>query len=100
MVRRLNISEKLELAVPLLPDGENTKGTKAWEQFVHLKRLRDDLVHVKERGYSSDPDDPSTYDKVMIGAADSCASDAIDLVLAARPRFLPEHVLEALGRKP
>lgn len=54
MVRRLGISEKLTLAVPLLPDGENFKGTRPWERYRHLKRLRNDLVHVKQRGY--DPD--------------------------------------------
>jgi hypothetical protein len=53
MVRRLSITEKLNFAVPLLEDGHPTKGTAAWERFVHLKRLRDDLVHVKERGYST-----------------------------------------------
>ncbi|MFN8204571.1 MAG: hypothetical protein U0S48_18600 [Solirubrobacteraceae bacterium] len=50
MVRALNISEKLSQAVPLLDIGEQTKGTRPWERFVHLKRLRDDLVHVKDPG--------------------------------------------------
>lgn len=49
MVRRLSITEKLTMALPQLPDGQNAKGTAAWGRFVHLKRLRDDLVHVKER---------------------------------------------------
>jgi hypothetical protein len=48
MVRRLNITEKFELAVPQLPEGRAVKGTAQWGWFVHLKRLRDDLVHVKE----------------------------------------------------
>lgn len=97
MVRRLNISEKLHLAVPLLPDGRSAKGTKAWERFVHLKRLRDDLVHVKDRGYSNDPDDPSAYGRLMLGAADECVEEAAALVEVTRPVFLPPHVRDALG---
>lgn len=97
MVRRLSIAEKLDLAVPLLADGNATKGTAAWERFVHLRRLRDDLVHVKERGYSTDPDTPSAYGKLMLGAGDDCVEEAAALVRAARPIFLPEHVLRALG---
>jgi hypothetical protein len=97
MVRRLNITEKLELAVPLLPDGHATKGTAAWGRFVHLKRLRDDLVHVKERGYSTDPDKPSAYGQLLLGAGDDCVEEAVALVLGARPVFLPSHVRTALG---
>jgi hypothetical protein len=93
MVRRLNITEKFTLAVPMLPDGEEFKGTKPWERFVDLKRLRDALVHVKERGYDADPDEHTAYDALMLGAADECADDALAVVLAARPGFLPEQVL-------
>jgi hypothetical protein len=96
MVRRLSITEKLDLAVPQLEDGNRTKGTAAWERFVHLKRLRDDLVHVKARGYSTDPDAPSAYGQLMLGAGDDCVEEATALVCAARPVFLPQHVLEAL----
>jgi hypothetical protein len=95
MVRRLSIGEKLELAVPLLPDGHPTKGTSAWGKFVHLKRLRDELVHVKERGYSNDPDKPTAYSQLLLGAADDCVEEAVALVLAARPVFLPDHVRSA-----
>lgn len=100
MVRRLAITEKLELAVPLLPDGNPTKGTAAWGHFVHLKRLRDDLVHVKERGFSSDPDKPAAYGQLMLGAGDECVEEAVALVQAARPIFLPDHVLKALEAAP
>lgn len=97
MVRGLSISEKLELAVPMLGYGQNAKGTAAWERFVHLRRLRDDLVHVKGRGYSTDPDEPSAYGMLMLGAGDDCIEEATVLVLEARPGFLPKHVLAALG---
>jgi hypothetical protein len=83
--------------VPQLPDGHATKGTAAWGRFVHLKRLRDALVHVKERGYSTDPDKPSVYGQLMHGTGDDCVEEAVALVLAARPVFLPDHVLAALN---
>ena len=100
MVRRLSIGEKLELSVPLLDQGRSTKGTEPWRRFVHLKRLRDELVHVKDRGYSKDPDQPSAYGQLMLGAGDNCVEDASSVVLAARPGFLPEHVLSALDIEP
>jgi hypothetical protein len=97
MVRRFGISEKLTLAVPLLPDGENFKGTWPWERYRHLKRRRDELVHVKQRGYDPDPDVRTAYDRVVLGAADTCSQDALDVVRAARPEFLPDHVLKVLS---
>jgi hypothetical protein len=96
MIRRLAIGEKLSRVVPMLTDGRNIKGTKPWELYRHLKALRDELVHVKERGYSPDPDTPTAYDKLMRGEADNCAREATGVIIAARPTFLPEHVLAAL----
>lgn len=96
MIRRLSTEEKLDHAVPLLPHGHTTKGTAERERFYHLKRLRDDLVHVKARGYSSDPDDPSAYGKLMLGAGDECVQEAIGLALKARPDVFPAHVRAAL----
>lgn len=92
LVRRMNIEEKLTRVVPMLPDGSEFKGTEPWQRFVHLKRLRDDLLHVKQRGYSPDPDERTAYDQLLLGAGDQCADDAFAVVNAARPRFLPEHV--------
>jgi hypothetical protein len=96
MVRRLGISEKLSVVVPMLDDGVNIKGRRPWERYVHLKRLRDELVHVKERGYSPDARERTAYDRLLLGDADDCAGDAVSVVTGARPTFLPEFVLEAL----
>ena len=98
MVRRLRIEEKLAQAVPMLDDARSIKGTHPWERFLHLKKLRDDLVHVKERGYSPDPDERTAYDRLLLGDGDSCARDAYLVITAARPGFLPEHVAEELDR--
>lgn len=65
---------------------------------MHLKRLRDDLLHVKERGYSPDPEERTAYDRLMLGDGDDCVEDALAVVRAARPDFLPEHVLAVLVR--
>lgn len=54
MVRTLNLDEKFGLAVPMLDVGEPIKGRRPWERYLHLKGIRDDLVHVKDRGV--DPD--------------------------------------------
>jgi hypothetical protein len=54
MVRDLGIVEKLDRTVPLLTGRSSIRGAKSWQEFVELKRLRDELVHVKERGYSND----------------------------------------------
>lgn len=97
MVRRLSVTEKLTLVVPMLPDGAAFKGTQPWEHNQHLRGLRDDLVHVDQRGCSPDPDERSAYDRVVLGDADSCAHDAFAVVLAARPGFLADHVLSALS---
>lgn len=97
MVRRLSVTEKLTLVVPMLPDGAAFKGTHPWERYVYLRGLRDDLVHVDQRGYSPDPDVRTAYDRVVLGDADSCADDALAIVLAARPTFLQDHVMRALS---
>jgi hypothetical protein len=94
MVRRLNIDEKLTIVVPMLDHGRHIKGTRPWERFVHLKKLRDDLLHVKQRGYSPDPDERTAYDRLLLGDGDTCARDAFEIVRAARPDFLPDHVVE------
>jgi hypothetical protein len=97
MVRDLGIVEKLDRAVPLLTGRPSAKGGKAWQRFVHRKRLRDDLVHVKHGGYSTDPQQPSVYGRLILGKCDSCATEAAVLIRELRPEFLPPHLLEELG---
>jgi hypothetical protein len=98
MVRRLNLSEKLDQVIPLHDGATSPKGTAAWEKYVHLKRLRDDLVHVKARGYSSVATEPSAYGKLLLGAGDDCVEEAVALIKAARPEFLDERVLDRLNQ--
>jgi hypothetical protein len=106
MVWRLNLDEKLKLAVPMLDDedllfdgpravGKLITGTRPWECYLHLKRLRDGLVHVK-REASEDPAVRTAFDRLLLGDADDCARDAFEIVQAARPGLLPPHVIERL----
>ena len=98
MVRTLNLDEKLSLAVPVLDIGERIKGTRPWERYLHLKGVRDDLVHVKDQGVDQDPDVRTAYDRLLLGEADTCARDGFDIVQASRPGFLADHAVEYLTR--
>jgi hypothetical protein len=99
MVRRLNLDEKLSQTVPMLDIGKQIKGTRPWERYRHLKKLRDDLVHVKARGYDPSPDVRTAYDRLILGDGDTCAHDAFEIVEACRPGFLGAHVVEHLSRR-
>lgn len=97
MVRRLNLAEKLSKAIPMLDTGEQIKGTHAWEQYLRIVDIRDALVHVKDRGIDTDPEIRTAYDRLLLGEADTCAKDSFDVVQAARPGFLPGHVVTYLS---
>ena len=98
MVRRLNLDEKLKLVIPMIDGGVNIAGTAAWERYLHLKGLRDALVHVERRGYNADPDERTAYDRLMLGDGDRSVDDALAIIGGAWPDFLAEeHVQEALG---
>jgi len=95
--RRLSTAEKLDLVVPAVSGRPSIKGTGAWEKFVRLRRLRDDLVHVKHRGYSADPDDPSALGRLLRGDGSGCVEDAVTVIRAALPGWLTERALRQLS---
>jgi hypothetical protein len=95
--RRLSTSEKLSVVVPLMPGGVAIKGTAVWERFVHLRRLRDDLVHVKNKGYSSDPAAPSALGRLLRGDGNECVHDAVAVMQASVPGWLPVRTVELLA---
>lgn len=45
--RHFSLSEKLATVLPVILDVPSPKGNKEWEGFVHLKRLRDRIIHMK-----------------------------------------------------
>lgn len=107
MERTLSVSEKLGVVIPAFTGTPSLKGDAIWGKFVRLRRLRDGLVHPKNRGSNPlrsgtpdlrpDPRDPGIYGQLMRGDGDTCAEDSLALVRALRPEFLTEHVMESLG---
>jgi hypothetical protein len=59
LARRLTITEKLDRIVPQVAQRRSIKGLAVGGDFKQLKNLRDDLIHLKMRGYPTDPDEPS-----------------------------------------
>jgi hypothetical protein len=80
MARELQIEEKLKRAVPLVTGRHVAGDSRLWARFTALKELRDELVHLKERGYSPHPDAPSPYSRLMRGDAATCVEDAAELI--------------------
>jgi hypothetical protein len=89
MTRVLSIEEKLKRAVPLATGRHIAGDSRLWGKFKALKQLRDELVHLKERGYSPDPDAPSPYSRLMRGDAAACVEDAAALIEAMRENAAP-----------
>jgi hypothetical protein len=73
------------------------RGTRAWEAFDALQDLRNGLVHLKRRGYSTDLDAPSEYGRLLRGDADGCARRAADVINAAEPGWISADVLAELS---
>src|SRR4051794_21902624 len=97
LVRRLGIDEKFKLAVPRLDQGRAIAGDHdVWSRYQALKFLRDELVHVKARGYDPDPDVRTAYDRLIVGEGDHCVEDALAIVDGAFPGFIPDWVAEHL----
>ena len=56
LVRSLGIDDKFKRAIPLLEEARAIAGDHdVWQRYQALKLLRDELVHVKSRGYDPDP---------------------------------------------
>jgi hypothetical protein len=92
----LGIDDKLKRVLPKMDGGEKIAGTEVWERFRKLKFIRDELLHVKQRGLDPHPEKRTAYDRLLVGEADGCVEDAIAVVEGAWPGFLPLHVREAL----
>ena len=61
-----------------------------------LKFLRDELLHLKARGYDPDPAVRTASDLLIVGEGDGGVEDAPSVVEGAFPGFLPDHVLPGL----
>lgn len=94
MVRSLSISEKIELAVPMNTGKPSIKGTGSWEKFKYLKRLRDDLVHVKQPHQAELV--LNAHARLMHGDGDTAVADAVAIVEAIAPDWLTESARQQL----
>ncbi len=97
LVRRLRLDEKLDLVAPLVSGQASIKGTRPWELFKKLNELRGDVVHVKARGRTNDPDIPSVLGRLLLGEGSHCIEDAVTIINAVDPACLPVAAREALG---
>lgn len=93
---RLSIDDKLKLVVPRMDGAKKIAGTAVWKRYRELKFIRDELLHVKERGLDADPKKRTAYDRLLVGEADQCVEDAVAVVEGIWPEWLPPHVQEAL----
>jgi len=99
MARQLSMEDKLKRVVPLATERPSIAGTALWEEFLGLKDLRDDLVHLKERGFSSDSAAETPFGRLMLGEAANCVEVAARVIQANEPTRIPE-VTNALGIPP
>jgi hypothetical protein len=97
MVRRLSLEEKLDLVVPKVMGTTSIKGREPWPRFKRLNELRGEVVHVKARGRTDDPDIPSALGRLMVGEGSSCVEDAVAVITAYESTWLPEATRNALG---
>jgi hypothetical protein len=97
MVRQLNLEEKLDLVVPKVAGTTSIKAREPWPRFKRLNELRGEVVHVKARGRTDDPDIPSVLGRLLLGEGSKCVEDAAAVIVAYEPNWLPEAARNALG---
>jgi hypothetical protein len=97
MVRRLSVEEKLDLVLPKVTGKKSIKGRGPWPRFKKLNELRGEVVHVKPRGQTDDPDVPSILGRLLNGEGSTCVEDAVAIITAYEDTALPESTRKALG---
>jgi hypothetical protein len=98
-VVRLSMDEKLKKVLPMKKECAHVAGdAEVWGRYRALKFLRDELVHVKERGYDPDPNTRTAYDRLIMGEGDMCVEDARTLIDRCWPGWLPDRVAAVLDR--
>ena len=97
MIRRLSIEEKLDLVLPKTTGKKSIKDKEPWPRFKKLNELRGEVVHVKARGQTDDPDVPSILGRLLKGDGSSCVDDAVAIITAYDDTVLPESTQKALG---
>lgn len=95
----LPIGDKLTRVVPLLTGRDSIKGTKAWQDFRRINKLRNALVHIKPE-IRDDPDKPGPFGRLMLGEASTAPEDAAAVIEALEPGWIPERIRAEFGLLP
>lgn len=91
----LRLADKVSKAAPILT-GKDIRGTKPWQDFRRITRLRNALVHVK-REAQNDPDKPGPFGRVLLGEASTAPEDAAAVIEAVEPGWFPDRLRAEFG---
>lgn len=97
MVRKLRLEEKLDLAVPKATGRPSFKAREPWPRFRKLSRLRDEVVHLKPRGQTDDPDVETAMSRLFLGEGSTCVEDGAAVILACEPDALSDATKAAIA---
>ncbi len=95
----LPIGDKLARVVPLLTGRASIKGTKAWQDFRRINKLRNALVHIKPE-VLNDPTKPGPFGRLMLGEASTAPEDAAAVIEALEPGWIPARIRPEFGLPP
>ncbi len=95
----LSMEAKLADVLPKHPEvSALDKGREPWQNFTRLKKIRDELVHLKHRAKkkisAADNEETTAYGWLLRGEASTCADDAIALIDGLRPGFVSDEIKE------
>jgi hypothetical protein len=93
---RLPIADKLDRVIPLLTGRDSIKGTKAWQDFRRISRLRNALMHIRSIA-RNDPAKPGPFGRLLLGEASKAPEEVAAVIEALEPGWIPERVRAELG---
>jgi len=94
--RKLSLDEKLSLVLPAAKNIDSPKGSKCWQGYNDLKKIRNRIVHMKkEDRRSSGPEIPTLWQKLFkLNAPYDQAKDMVDFFITRaelEPRWHSEY---------
>jgi hypothetical protein len=64
--RNISLDDKIKSVLPLVTGTKSPAGLGVWEQYLHLKRLRDRITHLKSQDRSaSGPEDKTIWGSML-----------------------------------
>ena len=86
--RSVHLDEKLKLVLPKAHSVKNPAGTKAWEQYKNLSRVRDRLVHLKSVDRQASGPENQTIWGLMIAERKTDFVAASHLIIGSFPSLV------------